>query len=52
MLGTQPHRGDPAIRVALVAALTALHAAGLASQIRGQRSGLPTSPARTRETTP
>jgi hypothetical protein len=61
MLRTPPHPGDPAdrterllarVRVALVAGLTALHTAGLASQICWQRPSLPTSPARAGEATP
>jgi hypothetical protein len=61
MLRTPPHPGDQAdrterllaaVRVALVAALTALDAAGLASQVRWQRPGLPTGPTSSREATP
>jgi hypothetical protein len=42
----------PAVRIALVATLTALDAAGLASQVRWQRPGLSTHPAQAREATP
>jgi hypothetical protein len=61
MLLTPPHPSDPAdrterllakVRVALVAALTALDAAGLVSQLRWQRPGLPTGPTSSREATP
>jgi hypothetical protein len=61
MLRTPPHPADqadrthrllPAVRIALVATLTALDAAGLASQVRWQRPGLSTHPAQAREATP
>jgi hypothetical protein len=61
MLRPPPHPGDQAdrterlldaVRVALVAALTASDAAGLASQVRWQRPGLSTHPAQAREATP
>jgi hypothetical protein len=61
MLRTPPHPADQADRtqrllaavgVALVAALTASDAAGLASQVRWQRPGLSTHPAPAREATP
>jgi hypothetical protein len=61
MLRTPPHPGDPAartkrprsaVRVTLVAVLTALHAAGLASQLCWQRPALSTGPARARAATP
>jgi hypothetical protein len=61
MLRTPPHPADQANRtqrllaavgVALVANLTALHAAGLVNQVRWQRPGLSTHPAQAREATP
>jgi hypothetical protein len=61
MLRTPPHPGDQADRterllaagrVALVAALTGSDAAGLASQVRWPRPGLPTGPTSSREATP
>ena len=60
MLRTPPYPADqadrterllPAVGVALVAALIASDAAGLASQVRGQRPGLSTHPAQAREAT-
>jgi hypothetical protein len=61
MLRIPPHPGDQAdgterllarVRVASVTALTALHAAGLASQVHWQRPGLATGPTSSREATP
>jgi hypothetical protein len=53
MLRTPPHPAEPAHRTErlLGAALTALHAAGLDSQIRWQRPGLSTGPT-SKEATP
>jgi hypothetical protein len=61
MLRTPPHPADQtdhtqrlvaAVGVALVAAVTASDAAGLASQVCWQRPGVSTHPAQAREATP
>jgi hypothetical protein len=61
MLRTPTHPGDQAarterllaaVRVALVTALTALHAARVASQVRWQRPALPIGPTSSTEAKP